>query len=87
MGSAVQHNPEFPSLLRTKLHRPQVTETTVLGAAYAAGLAVGYWNDLGDITANWALDQEFTPQLPREEAQALYERWREAVKRSRGWVI
>jgi glycerol kinase len=74
-------------LLGATLRRPKVAETTALGAAYLAGLAVGYWNDLGDITANWALDREFTPQLSREDAQALYERWREAVKRSRGWVI
>ena len=74
-------------LLGATLRRPKVAETTALGAAYLAGLAVGYWNDFGDITANWALDQEFTPQVSREEALALYDRWREAVKRSRGWVI
>ena len=89
-GGASQNNllMQFQAdLLGVTLRRPKVAETTALGAAYLAGLAVGYWNDFGDITANWALDQEFTPQISRDEAQVSYDRWREAVKRSRGWVI
>ena len=50
-------------LLDVPVRRPVVSETTALGAAYLAGLAVGYWNDTADITRNWALDREFLPQM------------------------
>lgn len=72
-------------LLGTRVRRPVVAETTALGAAYLAGLAVGYWNDLDDITRNWALDREFTPQLAAAERDARYRGWLRAVERSRDW--
>jgi glycerol kinase len=72
-------------ILDATVRRPIVAETTALGAAYLAGLAVGYWNDLADIASNWALDQEFQPQMPYAEREARCGRWKEAVKRSLGW--
>ena len=71
-------------LLGVPVQRPVVPETTALGAAYLAGLAVGYWHDQSDVTANWALDREFTPQSPPEEGERLYAGWKSAVARSRG---
>jgi glycerol kinase len=65
--------------------RPEVDETTALGAAYAAGLAVGYWESLSDLRANWRIDREFSPAADAE-ADARYERWGEAVERSLDWA-
>jgi glycerol kinase len=63
--------------------RPQVTETTALGAAYLAGLAAGLFRDIKDIAARWALDRRFTPEMKRSSRDALYEGWKTAVKRVR----
>jgi glycerol kinase len=73
-------------LLGVPVRRPVVAETTALGAAYLAGLAVGYWKDTADVTRNWALDREFSPALPAERREALYRGWQKAVKRSLDWV-
>ncbi|MBL9122247.1 MAG: glycerol kinase GlpK [Planctomycetaceae bacterium] len=73
-------------LLGTKVRRPVVAETTALGAAYLAGLAVGFWKDLADVARNWALDCEFTPQLPAVEREERYRHWLRAVERSRDWA-
>ena len=73
-------------LLGATVRRPVVAETTALGAAYLAGLAVGYWQDPSDVAANWALDQEFQPRMPPEESDALYQRWKKAVGRTRDWL-
>jgi len=73
-------------ILNATVRRPVVAETTALGAAYLAGLAVGYWQDLADIARNWALDREFKPQMPAAARNARYAQWQEAVKRSLGWV-
>jgi glycerol kinase len=70
-------------LLGVPVLRPVVQETTALGAAYLAGLAVGYWNDLADLRRNWALDREFTPELAVDEREQLYAGWRTAVARCR----
>jgi glycerol kinase len=72
-------------VLGVPVRRPVVAETTALGAAYLAGLAVGYWNDVGDVQRNWALDREFTPAMPAERRDALYRRWQRAVARAREW--
>jgi glycerol kinase len=72
-------------ILGVTVRRPVVAETTALGAAYLAGLAVGYWHDMGDVARNWALDREFTPAMPVGEREALYAGWQKAVQRSRGW--
>ncbi len=67
--------------------RPQVTmETTALGAAYMAGLAVGYWNSLDEIKQNWQVDKVFEPQMGAVERDKLYSEWVRAVERSRGWI-
>lgn len=72
-------------ILGTAVQRPQVQETTALGAAYLAGLAVGYWQNQSDITHNWALDREFRPQMPAHARDQLYGTWQRAVERSRDW--
>jgi glycerol kinase len=72
-------------LLGIAVERPVVAETTALGAAYLAGLAVGYWKDEADLKANWVLDQSFTPQISARERDARYKRWKDAVVRSQGW--
>ena len=73
-------------ILNATVRRPVVAETTALGAAYLAGLAVGYWQDLADISRNWALDREFKPQMTAADRNARYAQWQEAVKRSLGWA-
>jgi glycerol kinase len=72
-------------ILGTKVVRPVVSETTALGAAYLAGLAVGYWQDTSDVARNWALDREFSPGMPPEQRDKLYAGWRKAVDRSLRW--
>ena len=72
-------------LLGVPVLRPVVAETTALGAAYLAGLAVGYWSGLQDITTNWALEREFSPAMTGEERQRLHTRWKKAVARSLAW--
>ncbi len=72
-------------LLGVPVRRPIVRETTALGAAYLAGLAVGYWDGLDDIRHNWALDREFAPQMPDADRARLYAGWRKAVSRSLAW--
>lgn len=73
-------------MLGVPVQRPVVQETTALGAAYLAGLAVGYWQDLADLQQNWVLDREFNPSCDREAANHCYAAWQDAVTRSRGWV-
>lgn len=73
-------------LLGVPVRRPVVGETTALGAAYLAGLAVNYWDSLDDVRHNWALDREFAPQRPRAEVDQLYAGWQKAVSRSLGWA-
>ncbi len=66
--------------------RPQVTETTALGAAYLAGLATGYWRDADEIASQWQVDRRFEPRMAHADRVAKLARWREAVERSRGWA-
>ena len=66
--------------------RPTVAETTSLGAAYAAGLAVGFWSEVEDLRKNWGVDKEWDPQMPREEVERGYRFWKKAVQRTMGWV-
>ena len=65
--------------------RPAVAESTAIGAAYAAGLAVGVWADTAALSAQWRAAAEWTPAMPRAEAAARIRRWDAAVKRSFGW--
>jgi len=73
-------------ILGVPVIRPTVAETTALGAAYAAGLAVGYWKAVEDLRANWGKDHEWTPQMPAKQRQALYTGWKKAVTRTFKWV-
>ncbi len=73
-------------LLGVPVRRPAVGETTALGAAYLAGLAVGYWDDLDDVRNNWALDREFAPTIDPHERDRRYRRWQRAVERARDWA-
>jgi len=66
--------------------RPTVAETTALGAAYAAGLAVGFWNRVDDLRANWGKDKEWTPTMTTKKRETLYKGWKKAVTRTFEWV-
>ncbi|HEX9683396.1 MAG TPA: glycerol kinase GlpK [Acidimicrobiales bacterium] len=66
--------------------RPDVAETTALGAAYLAGLAAGVWASIEEVAAMWTLDREFTPQVPAATADAAHGQWLRAVERSRAWA-
>jgi glycerol kinase len=66
--------------------RPKVTETTALGAAYAAGLAVGFWKDIDELRRNWGIDRTFEPQMSVDQRAALYAGWKKAVERTLNWV-
>ncbi len=72
-------------LLGTAVRRPQVSETTALGAAYLAGLAVGYWKDEAEIAQNWILDKQFQPAMPDDDRHRRYAQWQKAVARSLDW--
>ena len=72
-------------LLGVPVVRPAVTETTALGAAYLAGLAVGYWPSADAITGQWKVDRRFEPSMAPAAASALRERWTAALERAKGW--
>jgi glycerol kinase len=73
-------------ILDVPVIRPVVAETTALGAAYAAGLAVGFWNSEDDIRNNWAEDKRWTPQMDGTERDRLYRQWKKAVTKTLDWV-
>ena len=73
-------------ILDVPVIRPKIAETTALGAAYAAGLAVGFWSDLDELTAKWAEDKRWEPQMPAEERERNYRNWQKAVTKSLDWV-
>jgi glycerol kinase len=72
-------------ILDVPVHRPVVAETTALGAAYLAGLAVGYWDGPGDVTKNWVLDRAFTPAMDAARRERLYRGWKKAASRALDW--
>lgn len=87
-GGAAANNllMQFQSdVLDVAVQRPVVHETTALGAAYLAGLAVGFWQDQNDVRRNWALDREFKPAMRNDRREQLYGRWKQAVTRSLDW--
>ena len=73
-------------ILAAPVIRPKVTETTALGAAYAAGLATGYWRNTDDLRANWGVDKIWTPALSAEKREHYYNSWKKAVECSFDWV-
>ena len=72
-------------LIRTKVNRPKTVETTALGAAYLAGLCVGYWADMADIENNREVDTEFEPKMDKAQRDKLYKGWKRAVERAKNW--
>jgi len=73
-------------ILDVSVVRPKVAETTALGAAYAAGLAVGYWKDMDDLRRNWGKDKQWSPAMSGETRKKLYSDWKKAVLRTFDWV-
>ena len=73
-------------MLDVPVIRPQVAETTALGAAYAAGLAVGYWSDQDDLRSNWQEDRRWTPAMDAKLRDRDYAQWKKAVTRTFDWV-
>lgn len=82
-GGAVKNNflMQFQSdMLGVPVERPVINETTALGAAYLAGLAVGYWKDRKEIASQWQLERQFEPKMEKEKQEKLYDGWKKAVK-------
>lgn len=73
-------------ILNVPVVRPKVAETTALGAAYAAGLAVGFWKDTDELKANWGRDREWSPNMSAKRREGLYSGWKKAVTRTFDWV-
>jgi glycerol kinase len=74
-------------ILDVPVVRPKITETTALGAAYAAGLAVGYWKNRDDLVSNWEIDKRWKPQMTAETRAAQFASWERAVGRSLDWIV
>jgi glycerol kinase len=72
-------------ILNVEVLKPECIETTALGAAYLAGLAVGFWKDREEIRKNWALAETFRPNMSEEKRETLITGWKKAVKRSFAW--
>lgn len=73
-------------LFRFNINRPRTLETTALGAAYLAGLAVGFWKDIDEVKSQWQIDRTFTPVKPEEEVNQMLYYWKKAVKCAQNWV-
>ena len=73
-------------ILDVPVVRPKVAETTALGAAYAAGLAVGFWKDYDELRTNWGRDKEWSPKMDAKQREGLYSSWKKAVTRTFDWV-
>jgi len=89
-GGAVKNNylcQLQADIIDTDIARPKVDETTALGSAYAAGLAVGYWESVDELRDNWQIDREFEPEMERSKADRMYGRWDDAVDRSKNWAV
>jgi glycerol kinase len=88
-GGASMNNPlmQFQAdLSGRRVKRPVVSETTALGAAYLAGLAVGFWKSQSEVTKNWALDVELEPAMSAAERKRRIRGWERAVERAKGWI-
>jgi len=89
-GGAVKNNylcQLQSDIIGSDIARPEVDETTALGSAYAAGLAVGYWDTIDELRKNWQVDREFEPEMHADEADEKYSRWDDAVERSLDWAV
>jgi glycerol kinase len=88
-GGAVVNNllMQFQAdILGVPVQRPKVAETTALGAAYLAGLAVGYWESTEEVAHQWAIDRTFEPQMSKDQRETLHNSWKRAVERSLNWA-
>ncbi|MFC5366008.1 glycerol kinase GlpK [Salinirubrum litoreum] len=88
-GGAVKNNflcQQQANIIDTDIVRPVVDETTALGSAYAAGLAVGYWETIDELRDNWQIDRSFSPDADADSVADRYARWGEAVERSKDWA-
>ncbi len=72
-------------VLDAPVYRPKTLETTALGAAYLAGLAVGYWDSVDEIKSQWAMDRKFEPEMPKDKSENLIKGWDKALGRSKNW--
>lgn len=87
-GGAVANNllMQFQAdILGTRVDRPEIIETTALGAAYLAGLAVGFWTSKEELASRWLLDRRFEPEMEEEKRAKLYKGWLKAVERTKDW--
>ncbi len=75
-----------PDLMGIPVVRPTITETTALGAAYLAGLAVGFWKNQEEIAAKWKVDKRYEPKMKDDQVRALRRRWTMALDRAREWA-
>jgi glycerol kinase len=73
-------------LLQSKVVRPKITETTALGAAYLAGLAVNYWTDIKEVKKQWQMDRTFSPLIKEKDTLSLIKGWHRAVNASKAWA-
>jgi glycerol kinase len=73
-------------ILNVPVVRPRVAETTALGAAYAAGLSVGFWSNFDELRANWGIGREWTPNMEEQTRADLFASWKKAVTRTLNWI-
>jgi glycerol kinase len=73
-------------ILNVKVQRPMIAETTALGAAYAAGLAAGFWKNTEEIKAHWKLSKEWQPRMDNNKREKYFAGWKKAVQRSMAWI-
>ena len=74
------------NIINAPVNRPQCVETTAMGAAYLAGLAVGYWESKEDVIKNWAIDKTFEPKIDEEQRSKMIKGWNKALKYAYGWA-
>ena len=86
MKLLVSHKGFQADILDVPVIRPTVAETTALGAAYAAGLAVGFWKNFDELRSHWGKDKEWKPQMAADRRDQLYSGWKKAVTRTFDWV-
>lgn len=87
-GGATDNNflMQFQSdILNVNIERPEIIETTALGAAYLAGLSVGFWKSKGELAQNWSINEKFKPNMDNKQREELYKGWKKAVEKSKSW--
>ena len=73
-------------ILNTEVVRPRITETTALGAAYLAGLAIGFWKNMQELEQYWQKDRSFSPSMQAEQRKGLQKNWQRAIKAAQAWT-